>query len=380
MGALLSGVLGSGGGGIGEILQNVLGGSDDVTWEHNHIYFKTDVTMESVKKLTDLIDEANRQYDRQIIDDTNNFLFPKPIYLHITSNGGDLFGGFLAYDAIQNSKVPIYTVVDGYAVSSGSIMFMAGKKRFMTSNSYILIHQLSQTIHGTQTNADVMDDAANNIELMTRLYQLYLTEFRHGYAPVPDSNILDKDTLEQHMAHDIYWNFATCFKYGLADSLYTNYQAREEADRREFYQNMTDGEIRLPTYAEITGNFEREHHIIFGERTAFTPGPAIQDRINVLVRKNAETRQQVEASLKQSALGHLLNNMGGDGSENDQRMFDLPDLNSQILADSNEPNSNEPNSNESVKIVTRRRTRNNRDRDDDSESEYFPSEDGEDTN
>lgn len=306
MGALLGGLTG-GGGGLGEIFQGLLGGGDDVTHEHNHIYFKTDVTMDSIKKLTDIIDDANREYERQVIDNTANFQFPKPIYLHITSNGGDLFGGFLAYDAIRNSKVPIYTVVDGYAVSSGSIMFMAGKKRFMNPNSYILIHQLSQTIQGTQTNSDVMDDAANNIELMTRLYQIYLTEFHYAYDPVPEENVLTKSLLEQHMNHDIYWNFETCFKYGLAEGIYSNYQVREEIDRREFYSNLTNGKTQLPTYAEVTGSFEQGHQIVFGDRSAFTPGPEIQERINVLVRKNGDTRKTVEDSLQQSVLGHLLN-------------------------------------------------------------------------
>jgi ATP-dependent protease ClpP protease subunit len=372
IGALLSGI-GGGGGGLGELFQGILGGSDDVTQVHNHIYFKTEVTMESIKKLTDLIDEANREHERQIIDDAVNFLFPKPIYLHITSNGGDLFAGFLAYDAIRNSKVPIYTVVDGYAVSSGSIMFMAGRKRFMTSNSYILIHQLSQTVNGTQTNADVMDDAANNIELMTRLYQLYLTEFRHGYAPVPAENILTKDTLEQHMAHDIYWNFQTCFKYGLAGGVFTNYQQREETDRREFYQSLTGGDIELPTYAEVTGSFEREQHSLFGDREAFAPGPDIQERISIIIQKNAETRKHVEDSLKQSALGQLLNNLG-DSGDSIQFGEDEPAIN---LADEEKDGGNEGGDDDVRVIETRSNTRNHDHASDGSE--YFPSEDGEDT-
>jgi ATP-dependent protease ClpP protease subunit len=368
IGALLSGVAGSGGG-LGEIFQGLLGGSDDVTQEHNHIYFKTDVNMGSIKKLMDMIDEINREYERQVVDDTVNFLFPKPIYLHITSVGGDLFGGFLAYDAIRNSKVPIYTVVDGYAISSGSIMFMAGRKRFMNPGSYILIHQLSQTIDATQTHADVMDDAANNIELMTRLYQIYLTEFRHGYDPVPEENILTKQSLEQHMAHDIFWNFQTCFKYGLADGLYTNYQAREEVDRREFYQNMTGGQIRLPTYAEVTGSFEHEHHTMFGDREAFAPGPDIQERINVLVRKNAETRKKVEESLKGSALGHLLNTLGDSGTSDDHQsndhppVIDITQLNDQIIDIDGSDDSDD------VQII-------NTHSDDGGGSDYVPSEDG----
>jgi ATP-dependent protease ClpP protease subunit len=297
------------------LFEGILGGGDDITQEHNHIYFKTDVTMESIKKLMNIIDNNNREYERQIVNDTLNFVFPKPLYLHITSNGGDLFGGFLAYDAIRNSKMPIYTVVDGYAVSSGSIMFMAGKKRFMNPNSYILIHQLSKTVYGTQKHAEAQDEVDNNNELMTRLYQLYLTEFRHGYAPVPEENVLQKPTLERHMAHDIYWNYQTCFKYGLTDGIYANYQEREEIDRREFYQLITNSKVKLPTYAEATGSFEREQYTIFGSRTAFEPGLEIQNRIHELIKNDIESRKRDEDLSKGSTLLRQFQNTFGDNNE-----------------------------------------------------------------
>jgi ATP-dependent Clp protease, protease subunit len=335
--------------GIG-LLGSILGGSDDnpitkvlesltggrnVHQEHNHIVFNDDVSMDTIRQLIDLINDANREYDRMHIDDTSNFIMPKPLYLHIASNGGDLFAGLLAYDAIKNSKIPIYTVVDAYAVSAGSIMFMAGQKRFMHPNSYILIHQLSETIYGSQTNSSAMDGAANNIELMERLYRIYLTEFKHNYSPVPSENILNKELLERHMAHDIYWNFQTCFKYGIADGIYTNYHAREEIDRHEFYQSMINGESTLPTYAEITGNFEREHCVLFDSNDEFKPSADMVSRISVLAQKQADTRNKVQTSLQGSALSRLLNQPESASLDSGKDCEIVGDASSDALPDNN---------------------------------------------
>ncbi len=106
----------------------------------NHIYFTSDVSMKSINKLAKLIYNANKEFEL-LVSTTNHManITPKPIYLHISSVGGDLFAGFRAVDLIQNSRIPIYTVVEGYAISSGSLMYLAGKKKFMSKNSYLLI-------------------------------------------------------------------------------------------------------------------------------------------------------------------------------------------------------------------------------------------------
>lgn len=197
---------------------------------NNHIYFRTEVTTETVATLCELIDEMNREFESFQSGLTTVMIVPKPIYLHITSLGGDLMVGFTAYDYIEKSKIPIYTVAEGYAISSGANMFMAGKKRFMLKNSYLLIHQLSAPKYGEETYHVMMDNAANVIESMSRTYATFLNNIRHSRQNVPESDILTKERLENHMMHDIYWNADTCMRYGLVDAIYTNYQDHDEHD------------------------------------------------------------------------------------------------------------------------------------------------------
>ncbi len=202
--------------------------------DHNHIFFRTSVTNNSINRLCNLIDEYNREQEFISADHTSSIVIPKPIYLHITCMGGDLLAGFMAHDYIKNSKIPIYTIAEGYAVSSGANMFMAGKKRFMTQHSYILIHQLNQT-NGFETFHDMIDNTANVIEFMSKLYEMYLNNVRYDHKNISHDDILTKEKLENHMLHDIYWNYDTCKRYGLVDDLYTNYSNCDKIDLNEIF-------------------------------------------------------------------------------------------------------------------------------------------------
>lgn len=64
----------------------------------------------------------------------------KPIYLYISSGGGDAISGFSAIDAIKSSKTPVYGVVFSLAASMAGYLLMACHKRIGFKNSIILIH------------------------------------------------------------------------------------------------------------------------------------------------------------------------------------------------------------------------------------------------
>lgn len=176
----------------------------------NHIYFTTDVTMVNINKLAKLIHQVNREYEITKAAVKCGMLHPSPIYLHITSIGGDLFAGFRGMDLIENSSVPIYTVVEGYAQSAGSMLFLAGKKRFMTENSFMLIHQLSS--YGENgTFEQLKDSFSNNQVLMDRIVNIYIKK---------SDGKLTKKKLQELLKHDLFWDFKICKSYNLADELF----------------------------------------------------------------------------------------------------------------------------------------------------------------
>jgi ATP-dependent protease ClpP protease subunit len=251
---------------------------------HNHIYFNTDVTVKTVRTLCDLIDELNHEYELLQTTLTTVMVVPKPIYLHITSFGGDLMAGFLAHDYIKNSKIPIYTVAEAYAVSSGANMVMAGKKRFMTENSYLLVHQLNMFKMGHETFHDMIDNTSNIIESMTRLYAMYLNNIRHNREDVPEEDTLTKEKLENHMLHDIFWNVETCIRYGLIDAVYNNYQSSDEHDIMKYVRDKLS-ESLCPT--KTYSSFELK------------PSELVVNKIKDNLEKNKSSKNELLSLVKQ---------------------------------------------------------------------------------
>ena len=138
----------------------------------NHIYFRSEITFESINKLGKLIDNINREFELIVASCTTVKIIPKPTYLHITSEGGDVMAGLLGCDLIKNSKIPIYTVIEGHVASAATFLSIVGKKRLMTENSYVLMHQLSSCTMG---NFEQLGDShQNNSQFMDHMKSLYI--------------------------------------------------------------------------------------------------------------------------------------------------------------------------------------------------------------
>lgn len=183
----------------------------------NHIYFTSNVSKASINKLSKLIGEINREYNLTKLSLMNtssidqNKLSPKPIYLHINSNGGSLYEGYRGMDIIRTSVIPIYTVAEGCVISAATMMFVAGKKRYMTESSYMLIHQMSvQGLGGTYE--ELKDSNENNKQFMEKIIDIYYKA---------SNGKMKKKQIAEVLKHDMYWNYDTCKKYGLVDDVWT---------------------------------------------------------------------------------------------------------------------------------------------------------------
>lgn len=173
----------------------------------NHIWFNDDVTNSSISKLIKLISARNFAFQQEEKKVFYGTLVPKPLYLHINSYGGDLQEGMAAVDAIKNSKIPIYTIIEGQAASAATFLSIAGEKRYMTENSVLLIHQLSSGSWGTMHELE--DEHKNNKFFMEKIYSLY-----SKYTTITKTN------LKKIMKHDIWWDVKKAIKHGFIDEIY----------------------------------------------------------------------------------------------------------------------------------------------------------------
>lgn len=62
------------------------------------------------------------------------------INVYINSYGGEVAEGLAIYNALRRHKAKIRTVVDGFACSIASVIFMAGDERIMNPASLLMIH------------------------------------------------------------------------------------------------------------------------------------------------------------------------------------------------------------------------------------------------
>ena len=87
--------------------------------KHRKIYLDMDVDNYSIPELVKYLVRYNE--DDRLIDVKDR----KPIYLFISSNGGDVDMGFELIDVIENSKTPVYTVNIGKAYSMAFLISLA---------------------------------------------------------------------------------------------------------------------------------------------------------------------------------------------------------------------------------------------------------------
>ena len=128
--------------------------------------------------------------------------------IFINSNGGDVFAAIPLIDAITNCSVPIHTFVEGMAASAASLLSMMGHKRFITKNSFMLIHELRTGVQGTYS--DIMDEKENCDKLMDVIKKIYLEKTKGN---------LESDTLEKILKRDIILTSEECKNYGLVDEI-----------------------------------------------------------------------------------------------------------------------------------------------------------------
>ncbi len=131
---------------------------------------------------------------------------PKPITLYITSNGGYVYQVFSAIDTIRGMKIPVHTVCKGFVASAGTLLSLAGKKRYITESSYMLIHELRAGCWGKFTH--LTESLENSKQLMDHIKSYYLTRTK-----------MSPEELDEQLKKDISWNATMCLEKGLVDEI-----------------------------------------------------------------------------------------------------------------------------------------------------------------
>lgn len=126
------------------------------------------------------------------------------ITLTINSPGGSVFDALAIYNALRNSGGEVTTKVMGVAASAASLIFMAGDKRVMPENTFLMIHN---PMTGAYGNADEMRDIADVLDkIAASLIGTYVNRSGLGEAEV--KALLDAETW-LNAADSVAQGFAT---------------------------------------------------------------------------------------------------------------------------------------------------------------------------
>ena len=169
----------------------------------NKIYYYAGVNRDSAVELNKKIGELE---SKSLTLGNNLDIEPPILKILINSGGGSITAGISSMDTILRCKVPVHTYVDGFCASAATFLSVVGEKRFISRNSYMLIHQLSSTLWGKYSE---IEDEKKNLDLMMETIKSVYKE----YTKVPMKK------LDEILKHDLLWDAKTCLKYGLIDEI-----------------------------------------------------------------------------------------------------------------------------------------------------------------
>ena len=174
-----------------------------ISVHENKIYYYAGVNRESASELNKKIGELESK--SLTLSNSLGILAP-PIKLLINSGGGSITAGISSMDTILRTQVPVHTYVDGFSASAATFLTVVGEKRYMSRNSYMLIHQLSGNFWGKYSE---FEDEKQNLDLMMKT----IKDVYKKYTKLPMKK------LGEILKHDLMWDANTCLEYGLVDEI-----------------------------------------------------------------------------------------------------------------------------------------------------------------
>ena len=180
--------------------------SDDeggVTRRGSAIYFYADITKKNVAEFCKLLDEAC-----QCALDSSNRIDATRVAVFIHSDGGEVFAGLQAANAIHRCILPVVTVAESFVASAATFLLVAGNERLVTPHTRLLVHQIRCSMEGT--HEVLKDEMSNSEKLMNTITDFYLSTTR-----------FKRKKLKKLLQREVELTSEEVIKYGLADRVLT---------------------------------------------------------------------------------------------------------------------------------------------------------------
>lgn len=171
--------------------------SDSIWNDKEDVFFHTSVTKASILKLITNLREAEK----------HALLTNCHIRLFIHSEGGDAYAGLSGMNHIENMRVSVVTIADGFVASAATFLLLAGQYRLGMEHCTILIHQLSTVFWGKY--AEMIDEMENSHDLMRIIRKLYKKK-----------TMMQQEDLAEIMLKEKNISCKKCIKLGILHAVY----------------------------------------------------------------------------------------------------------------------------------------------------------------
>jgi hypothetical protein len=170
-----------------------------------HIYFNNEVNDDSVDKLIEDINNANKE----VKTENGAIKQPKPILIHISSKGGNVTDGMRLFSIFTMSKTPIATIVDNYSCSAATFLSVISPYRLITNYGYCIIH-------GYSVSGITQRKKQTQLHNMIEIYDTYFNKIIEMYK---ERTKFKHDELIELLQHDLLLDAKFCLKKGIVDRI-----------------------------------------------------------------------------------------------------------------------------------------------------------------
>uniref|UniRef100_A0A6C0LFB2 ATP-dependent Clp protease proteolytic subunit n=1 Tax=viral metagenome TaxID=1070528 RepID=A0A6C0LFB2_9ZZZZ len=199
-----------------------------------HIYFNNEVNDDSVDKLIEDINNANKE----IKTESGAIKQPKPILIHISSNGGNVTDGMRLFSIFTMSKTPIATIVDNYSCSAATFLSVISPYRLITNYGYCIIH-------GYSVSGITQRKKQTQLHNMIEIYDTYFNKIIEMYK---ERTKFKHDELIELLQHDLLLDAKFCLKKGIVDRIIKIEKHKKTAEiKKNIYEviNSPNNNIKI---------------------------------------------------------------------------------------------------------------------------------------
>jgi len=143
--------------------------------------------------------------------------------VRINSMGGSVSEGLAIYNLLNEFKGDLTTIVDGFACSAASVIFMAGKKRIVPESGLLMIHNAWSSASG---DSNAMRKAAEDLEKITQpSVNIYVSK-----------SGLSEDKVKEMMNNETWITSKEAFEMGFATSLEKDNDAKQSLENQYLHK------------------------------------------------------------------------------------------------------------------------------------------------